>query len=405
MESDATDLAEFDAHDLTEFDHRGPACLAEDPRPFLRALRERCPVGHTDAHGGSYFLSTYRDVYAASTNPAVYSSAHGVSVPPHGLAMMPPIEYDPPMSAAFRTPLMPHFSPRAIAAHEPRIRATVHELIDTFVERGEADLATELSLPLPAIIIAPVLGIPPEDREKMQAWAEGIASGGEGISLDAAIAATGYFAELYDRRAAEPADDLTTLVMNLDILGRRITKEEYLPLMVILMTGGLDTTTSAASHMMYYLAQHPDQREQLIARPELIPAAVEELLRTSTPIPVQARTMQRDVSLSGVHIPAGERVQLVFMSANHDPAEFPEPDTIDFERFPNRHFAFGIGVHRCLGAHLARLELKVLLEVVLDRIPDYAVVPPGIVRRSGVIRGVSSLPVRFTPGARVGGTG
>src|SRR5690349_5620239 len=109
----------YNTEDLDRFDHRGPACLAEDPRPFLRALRTQCPVGHTDAHGGSYFLSTYRDVYQASTNPAVYSSAQGVSVPPHGMAMMPPIEYDPPVSAAFRTPLMPRFSPRAVAEFEP----------------------------------------------------------------------------------------------------------------------------------------------------------------------------------------------------------------------------------------------------------------------------------------------
>jgi hypothetical protein len=397
--------AETDNHDLdgalNQFDHRGPICMDEDPRPFLRSLREKCPVGHTDAYGGSYFLTTYRDVFEASRNPGIYSSAQGVSVPPHGMAYMPPIEYDPPMQAAFRSPLISHFSPAAIAQYEPKVRQTVDELIDRFIERGEADLATELSMPLPAIVTTPVLGIPDEDRDKVRGWAERIVSGGEGFDLEAGMAAINYFAELYERRKVEPADDLTTLVMSLDILGRPITKDEFLPMMVLLMTGGLDTTTSAASHIMIYLAENPDQRAVLQRRPELIPGAVEELLRMVTPIPVQARTMKCPVSLHGVDVPEGERIQLVFMSANHDPDEFPEPDRIDFERKPNRHFSFGIGVHRCLGAHLARLELKVLLEVLLSRVPNYRIAEPGVVRHSGVTRGVSHLPVRFTPGKRV----
>jgi cytochrome P450 len=388
--------------DLEHFDHRGPMCLADDPRPFLRTLRERCPVGHTDAHGGYHFLTTYADVCAAERRPEVYSSASGVAVPPHGMAMMPPIEYDPPMQAAFRSPLISRFSPKGVARFEPAIRRTVHALIDEFIERGEADLAAELALPLPAIVVSPVLGVPDADREMVQEWAKRIGAGGEGFDVEAGMAAVAYFAELYQRRKAQPADDLTTLVMNLDVLGRPITMDEFLPMMVLLMTAGLDTTTSAAAYALLHLARHPEQRAALIDDPTLIPGAVEELLRVYPPIPVQARTMLAPDTVHGVDIPAGDRVQLVYMTANFDPAEFDDPDVVDFERQPNRHLTFGLGVHRCLGSHLARLELRVLLEVVLERMPDFRVELADVVRYAGVIRGITRLPVTFTPGPRVG---
>jgi len=392
---------DFSPEDLEQFDHRGPMCMAEDPRPFLRTLREKCPVGHTDAHGGYHFFTTYKDVCAAERNPQVYSSASGVAVPPHGLAMMPPIEYDPPMQGAFRSPLISRFSPKGVSQFEPAIRRTVHSLIDGFIERGNADFASELSLPLPAIVVSPVLGVPDEDRWKVQEWAKRIGAGGEGFDIEAGLAAAAYFAELYERRKIEPADDLTTLVMNLDILGRPITKEEFLPMMVLLMTAGLDTTTSAAAHSLLHLAKNPEQRASLINDPKLIRGAVEELLRVYTPIPVQARTLLAPATVRSVDIPAGERVQLVYMTANFDPEEFDDPDVVDFERHPNRHLAFGVGAHRCLGSHLARLELNILLEIVLERMPDYRVDLSRVVRYAGVIRGITHLPVTFTPGKRV----
>ncbi len=384
------------------FDHFTSLTLDEDPIPMLRAMREQCPIGYSEAYDGSWVLTGYQDIWNAARDTATFSSARGVSVPSHGMPPLPPIESDPPVHMLFRGPLISRFSPAAVATNEPHAREVVTQLIDAFIDDGAADLAQQLTVPLPAIVNTPVIGIPVEAREKFQAWAVTLlASGGQDV--EAIMSCMGYFAELYEVRKREPADDTPTLMLSQEIDGQPIDQSQFALIMIMLMAAGLDTTTNSGSHMLYYLAQHPEQRRLLAEEPDRIPAAVEELLRHLTPLPALFRTATHPVALHGKQIAEGERVQLCWMAGNHDPAEFPDPETVRLDRKPNRHLSFGIGPHRCLGAHLARLELKVLLEEALPRLGDYRVVSPPTRYRS-VTRGISNLHVVFPPGMRSSAT-
>jgi cytochrome P450 len=215
--------------------------------------------------------------------------------------------------------------------------------------------------------------------------------------MEAISSAFAYFYELYQDRSVNPRDDIPSLILSLAVDGQPIGEQEFLCFMSTLVMAGLDTTANAAANMLQLLADRPALRAELIADPGRTAPAVEEMLRFVTPLPALARVTTEPVELGGVAIPAGERVQMVFAAANHDPAEFECPEEVRFDRSPNRHLSFGAGPHRCLGAHLARLELRVLLEEVLRLIPDYEVVSDGVVRYGGITRGISALPVRFTP--------
>jgi cytochrome P450 len=393
---DAADEALF-----TDYDHVARLCLDEDPVPLLRRMRESCPVGRSEAHGGSWVLTRYQDIYDITRDPQTFCSGKGVSFPSHGMPPLPPIESDPPVHGLFRGPLIPRFSPGAMAKNESHAREVVTELIDGFIESGHGDLAQQLTVPLPALVNTPVLGIPFDDREKFQDWAVRLLSSG-GQDLEAIMATAAYFSELYQVRKNEPLDDIPTLVTKVEVDGQLIGPDTFVLVMVMLMSAGLDTTTNAGSHILFWLAQHPEQRRDLVEDPSRIPAAVEELLRHITPLPTLFRTATRTATVHSQEIPEGDRVQLSWMAANHDPEEFSDPENVKLDRSPNRHFAFGVGAHRCLGAALARLELKVLLEEALPRLGDYRLAEPPT-RYAGVTRGIQNLHVTFAPGNRLGG--
>ena len=386
------------------FDNFTTLSLDEDPIPRLREMQERCPIGWSEQQGGNWVLTHYEDIWNVERNTAVFSSAQGVSMPWHGMAPLPPIEVDPPLHTVYRSALVKHFSPAAMAKQEPHAREVVSGLIDAFIEDGHADLATQLTMPLPAIVNTPVLGIPVEDRDNFQAWGAALLSSA-GQDLEAIGSCMGYFAEMYHEVRREPRDDdMPTILTRIEIDGAPMDQTQFILSMIMIMVGGLDTTTNSGALMFDYLAKHPDQRRQLIEDPDLIPSAVEELLRHLTPLPALFRTTTQATTLHGREIAEGEKVQLCYMAANHDPAEFPDPETIDLTRSPNRHLSFGVGVHRCLGAALARMELKVLLEESLPRLGDYELVEP-IARYASITRGVTNLKVRFTPGKRRGAAG
>jgi cytochrome P450 len=382
-----------------DFDHYTTLCLDDDPLPVLRALRDTCPVGRAETHGGSWVLTHYRDVWDAARDTDSFSSSKGVSVPSHGMPALLPIEYDPPAHTQIRAPLIPFFTPGAVGQQEDHARQVVTELVDAFIEDGEADLSRQLTEPLPAIVNTPVIGIPVEHRDKLQDWAIRLMSSG-GTDVEAILSAMGYFAELFEARRADPRDDIPTRLTTLEVDGKRLDQQQFVLAMVMLMSGGLDTTTHTGSHMFLWLARHPAERRLLIDEPERIPAAIEELLRHITPLPSLFRTATRALTLHDREVAEGDTVQLCWMAANHDPDEFPDPETIKLDRTPNRHFSFGVGPHRCLGAALARMELRVLLEEALPRLGDYQVTAPPT-RYSSATRGISRLPVRFTPGKRV----
>lgn len=385
---------------FTDFDHHSRLCLDEDPVPLLKELRESCPVGRAETWGGSWVLTRYQDVWQAARDTGSFSSWPTVANPSHGMPPLPPIEYDPPVHTLFRAPLIPRFTPSAVAKNEQHAREVVTGLIDDFIESGEADLAEQLTVPLPAIVNTPVIGIPLRDRERFQSWAIALMSSG-GTDTEAITSCMGYFAELYELRTREPRDDIPSVLLGIEIDGAPPKVEQFVLAMVMLMSAGLDTTTNTGSHMLLWLAEHPDERRLLVQEPSRIPAAVEELLRHITPLPSLFRTATRAMTLHDRDIAEGDRMQLCWMAANHDPAEFPSPETVQLDRAPNRHFSFGVGPHRCLGATLARMELRVLLEEALPRLGDYRVTEPPI-RYAAATRGISRLHVAFRPGRRIG---
>lgn len=390
----------MDIDPCRSYDTRKTSAL-EDPFTLVRHARETCPVAHSDQQGGFWNFFKYADVTHAARTPDVYLSGKGITIPTHGLpGGVPPMEKDPPEHKFFRTPLLEQFSPQSIARFEPAIRGEVTKLIDDFIEVGEADLASQLTAPMPAVVVTHLLGLPLEDRDKLHNWAVRM------LSLagdhDAVRESVEYLAALYPDRKSNPRDDIPTLLVDIDINGRPITEMEYTLLIHGLFVAGLDTTTNAAANSLIILSDRPDLRDFLIEDFDRLPNAIEELLRYVTPLPGNARTTACPVTVGGVEIPEDTKVQLHWLSANHDPDEFPDPETIDLERAPNRHVTFGIGIHRCLGMHLARLQLRVLFEEVLTRIPDFKVDKSRVRRTESLVRNVAELPAMFTPGQRIG---
>jgi hypothetical protein len=354
---------------------------------------------HTDAHDGYWVLHRYADVVAAAKDQDRFSSGQGITIPHHGFPMeLPPLECDEPRHTHFRQPLNASFSPNAIRPMEPWIRQSVRDLIGAFIDRGSADLAQELTMHLPALAMTQVLNIPAADREQFTEWTVRLIRNPQ--DYDAAFEAMGYFAEILEDRLANPQDDIPTMMLGIEVEGRPIEDGEYLCLLNVLVMAGLDTTANAAANMLELLATETEVRRQLIERPALIHRAVDELLRYVTPLPGLARTVTEDVVLDGVEIPAGGRVLLNYIAANHDPEAFPNPDAVDLTRKNIAHLAFGSGPHRCLGAHLARLELIVLLEELLAVMPDYTIDTEKVERFGGITRGIAALPATFTPRSR-----
>lgn len=379
----------------------------ESPSELVAEARSKCPVAHSDQLGGFWILHRYEDIGAAARAPEIFSSAKGASLPHHGFPLaIPPIEIDPPEHAQYRSPLRDRFSPRSANSLEPLARGAVTTIIDNFIERGTADLATELTALVPATIITKILAVPEEDSAMFIDWAaRTLQANGD---MEAIMDELEYMAGIYDDRVANPRDpeeDLPSLLLSIQINGEPIAEEMFLGLMTELLSAGLDTTANAGALILDLLSKRTDIRQRLIEDPSLIPAAVEEFLRYLTPLPVLCRTTTKPATVGGINIEADSKVQLNWLSANHDPEEFTDPEEIQIDRFPNRHYAFGVGPHRCLGAHLARLELRILIEEVLHRIPDYEVDRSAVVRYPGITRGVASLPAAFTPGRRINGGG
>lgn len=386
---------------LASFDPRALAALP-DPYPVLKEFRETCPVGHTDTYDGFWNLFRYEDVCAAAVDNETFKSRDN-TIPSENLPFTPPpIMSDPPQHMQFRQPFLKRFSPQVCNELEDAIRAKVTELIDAFIERGTADLATELFIPFPAFAALRILGLPDEDFATFSRWARLVFTvPDEGHEdHDWAMELITYFAPLYEELTGSDDDTIPSIARNLQIDDREIDTLEFVMLLTTFVTAGLDTTTNTSAQIALLLDERPDLRRRLIDEPELMPSAIEELLRYLTPLPMLARIPNRDVEIDGVTLPEGEKVALHWLAANHDPAEFPDPEEVVLDRTPNRHLAFGRGPHRCIGLHLARLQLRVMLEELFSRLPDYEVIRDDVQRVGGITRQVHSLPVRFTPGPR-----
>ena len=383
----------------SNYDNRYVATL-DDPEEFHRDMRAKCPVQHSENYGGFWALTRYEEVEAATRDTARFSSLPTITLPSVG-APRPfiPMESDPPEHAKYRSLLNVVFSARRIAELEGEVRKHAVQLIEGFASAGEADLARDLAFPLTSRVITWLLGIPDEDVSRFSAWSLGlvsVATPEEGMALQMEI--RDYYVQLIAARRDNPTKDLASHLLASTIDDRPVTEEEALDIYLSLTGAGGETTAAAANHIFTLIDRHPELRSQLQAERELLPSAIEEFLRYVTPVPGFGRTTTCEVEVAGTVIPEGERVWMSWLSANHDETAFDEPAQIVLDRKPNRHLAFGSGVHRCPGAPLARLELRIMLEEILDRIPDYRVTDPTAVRISeGQTRVIRSLPIVFTP--------
>ncbi|MEX2255455.1 MAG: cytochrome P450 [Acidimicrobiia bacterium] len=375
---------------------------ANEPFPQYRKVREQCPVARL-GHGGisghpTVYLSRYEDVAWALRHPEVFSSApEAISIGQEQPLI--PLQVDPPDHAKYRRLLDPEFSPRKMAALDAEARAIVNGLIDTFEARGSCDFHDEFSTPLPSSIFLALMGLPQSDLPTFLEWRDNTVRPDTDDLVEAQAIRdrtgheiTEYFATSLQERRRSPDDSLLSRIAVGEVDGRELTREERLGICHLLLLGGLDTVTATLDCMIIHLARDPQRRRELVDDPTLVAPVVEELLRYETPVTMVVRTMKTDCEMGGVILHAGDDVTLLLGAANADPDEFHEPETSDFARDGNRHLAFGGGPHRCLGSHLARLELRVALEELHRRIPDYRI-PDADVRLSSAIRQAVSLPL------------
>jgi cytochrome P450 family 142 subfamily A polypeptide 1 len=371
----------------------------DDPYPTYRWMREHAPAYRDN--NGIWALSRYDDVVEASRHPERFSSAGGSR--PASPALPHMIDQDEPRHTRQRRLVYKGFTPRQVAAIEDHARGIVTRIIDGVAERGQCDFVADVAVPLPLTVIGEMLGIPAADHHLMQVWSDEMIKGADGhgtnATTDAYLQYRAYELAIIEARWAAPTDDLTSILVHATIDEERLTDEELLHELLLLLVGGNETTRNVISGAMEALIAHPLQRQALIEDPSLLPEAVEEFIRWVTPILTMNRTTTADLTLHGETIPAQASVLLMYGSANRDEAHFVDPDHFDIRRHPNPHLSFGFGPHFCLGACLARLEIRVMFEELLERLPDVELAPGATVERSpsSFIRGITTMPVVFTP--------
>jgi cytochrome P450 len=385
----------------TDFDHTGDEWVA-DPYSIMGDLRERCPVAHTDRYGGGWLPIRHDDVAAIAYDTERFSSRSVVmsnTRPPREIApvgIAPPISSDPPFHHDARRLLLPAFAPQAIARLEPGTRAYCEELLAALDGRDEVDAAAEFAQHIPVRVIADMLGFPRQDAELFRGFVHDVL---EGVNepLETRFpkmqALFEYLGAQITDHAAHPRDDLTTYLIDAEMDGEQLDPFHIAGTMALLLLAGVDTTWSAIGASIWHLARTPADRERVVADPDLVPAAMEELLRAYAPV-TMARLVKEDMEWNGCPMRADDWILLSFPAANRDPALFERADEVIIDREVNRHSAFGLGVHRCLGSHLARMEVQVAIETWLARFPVFSLADPTAVTWSpGQVRGPRHLPI------------
>lgn len=372
--------------------------FADRAYEIYRELRDSHPVYWSEARG-CYAVSRYDDVRDLAADPETFSS-EGTSI---SLGVLPMIQQmDPPRHHALRSLLWKAFTPRRVAALEPRVRALARGLIDGFIDRGRCDLLHAFAAQLPSLVIGELIGIPPARREAFLEWTELLITANparpERWKINPFAEIYQEFSKLLELRRSQREDDLMSALIDAELDGERLSQEELLGFCFLLVVGGNDTTTNLIANSAVLLAHHPDQRAELVANPALVPDAVEEALRCESPTQALPRIATRDFVLHGQEIRAGQEVSLLWGAANHDERRFPDPERFDLHRSEKRHLALGHGVHFCMGAHLARLEGRVALEELLARLPDYELVEEPRWQPSAWARAYASVPIAFRPG-------
>jgi cytochrome P450 len=380
----------------TDFDHLDARWIS-DPFPIWKELRTRCPIAHTERFMGVYFPSRYADVRAVAYDTEHFSSRRVIvrETPPPRIPA-PPITSDPPEHRPARMLLLPAFTTDAIKRLEPRARALANELIDTFIARGHADAAVEYAQEIPVRLIAHLLGLPESDGNLYRKWIKMVLE--DGITdIDVAIKASGemqaYFMTYVEERRPAPGDDLISYLLKARSHGQPLSNENLIGTLRLLLIAGIDTTWSGIGASIWHLASVAEDRRRLVREPGLMATAIEEFLRAYAPV-TMARQVVKETKISDCTFKPGEMVMLSFPAANRDPEMFPDADRVIIDRQQNRHAAFGLGIHRCIGSNLARLEMTVAVEELLKRIPEFALAGP-VTWSEGTVRGPRQLPIRF----------
>ncbi|MFB4309722.1 cytochrome P450 [Actinomadura sp. GTD37] len=391
---------------LRHFDHLSPDLAATMPATMAR-MRELCPVGRSDEHGGFWVVSTYEEALRVAQDWEVYSSAHGLAITGRkGVVRNLPVEADPPEQRVYKRLVNPHFTPAAVARWERATRDLVNRLIDGFVADGECEFMDGFARPLPSLAFFELaLNAPAEDLEKVAYLASKSSVPDDPEQRECWLGLYAWIKEFTARRRAEPPrGDVVDAVLDAEIDGRPITEDEVIGTVQLLILGGLETTAGALGLMVERFCRRPEIPDLLRARPELIPGAVPELLRIDPPFVSVGRTAVRDAELGGREIKRGDKVLIHWASANRDAAEFADPDSVVLGRERNRHLSFGAGPHRCAGSNLARLNLRVALEELLPRLRDLRLRDGAAIEyHRGLTRSPLTLPITFTPGPRLGG--
>lgn len=382
--------------------------VAANPQPAYRKLRNASPVSRAEismfGEGGMVMLFRHEDVENTLRSPELFSS--NFSMGSMGLGNdrpLIPLQIDPPEHKKYRVLLDPLFAPQRMAVLEEDVARLVNELIDGFVASGECEFNNDFAVPLPCIVFCRLLGLPYEDLHLFLEMKEGIIRGnGEADPAKAGEARSeagrkcyDYFNRILDEREIEPRDDMLSHFLRAEVDGQRLSREEILDICYLFLIAGLDTVTDSLTCFYHFLANNPLHRLQIVNDPSVIPAAVEEMLRWETPVPMVARVATRDTEIGGCPVNSGDMVAVCLGSANTDETAIPGGDEVRFDREANRHYAFGGGIHRCLGSHLARLELRVALREWHRRIPTYHIPEGAELRWAPLLRQVEHLPIVF----------
>jgi cytochrome P450 len=402
---------------IVDFDHHS-ALVAANPANIYTELRNTTPVFWSENYGGYWVFTKYAHLAEILTNPDKFSSARrddaggpgsSVSIPKRPSREQYPLELDPPRSTAYRKVLNPLMSPAAAERMRPGIHDRVHWCIDQIIERGSCDLVSELTSAVPSSFTADWLGLPHDIWPMLAETMHNVSSRAQSDPLwsEAVVNMQKMYAAIESavaRRRAQPADDVISVIVASDIDGEPITDEAAVSVTALLVAGGVDTTTSLTSQALVWLSENREQHDHLLADRKFLRSACEEFLRYFSPNQALGRTMNGEAEIGGCPIHDGDRLLVGFASANWDEEAFPDADRLILDRFPNRHMAFGLGVHRCVGSNVARVIFDEVITGVLSRLPDYTVDVSRLehYHSQGLMSGWKTAPATFTPGPRIG---
>jgi cytochrome P450 len=391
-----------------------PPATAPDPEELLRHFdiyapggsgmlnevvhqaHRQCPVAHSDAHGGYYLVAGYAAAAAALGDDARFSSRGGKSIPARQVLEMPPLDCDPPEHRDYRRLLNRFFSRAGLARHEPAIRDIARSLIDGFTGSGRAEIVHDYAAPLTGATLCRVI-LNLDEPELMAQAQERVEKISTANTPEAWSELSGFLRKLISDRKPDGRDDVLTAILTGSVLGSPLTEDEKLGVVIVLFLGGLDTTRAAISCIVHHLAVRPGLEERLRS-PGWTRSDLDEFLRHDSVVTGLARTVTGDTELGGQPLRAGDRLLVHYYGANHDPRQFPNPDTLDFERGRNPHLAFGVGIHRCLGSNLARLQIRVAVDELLSRVQNIRLADRTEIEFApGVARHPVILPVVFDP--------